>query len=846
MTTFSHTYMRFMEYPRAIIAVLVVVAIFLASFIPGIQLDASGDSLVLEGDESLEIYRQMNREYDSTDFLIVTYQPEADLFSAETRASIARLKAELEALDNVRSVVTYLDVPLLYSPRVSIANFSEGVHYLKDGRVDVELARQEFLHSPIYSDLLTSRSQKTTALQINLPPDDELRTLRNQRDDLRGIEKKSPAQHLELASLQERYEQARAERTRMEKRLVADVRATLDPYRAHARIFLGGIPMILSDMLDYVRNDMAVFGSMIGVFIVLTLCLFFRSPRWVILPLLTCGLTCIYMLGGIAFAGLKLTVISANFIALLLIIALSITIHLAVSFIETEKDHPSLDQYQLVMASMRKMIKPCCYTTLTTMVAFLSLVMSGIRPLIDFGWMMTVAVGLALVVGFILMPAGLLLLPRQYHEAEDRVTSRFMHGFAVFADRQGRLLTGICLVVLVFSVAGIFQLKVENRFIDYFDTETEIHQGMLQIDAELGGTLPLDILVNRRQATPVVVDAAPVEAVPAASDVADEFFRDDGDEEFFADAEEDEFAGEASAEPAVYWFTRAGMQDIEKIHQFLDGMESTGKVLSLATLYHVLNDVVEGTVDDIQLALIRRSLSAEVNSQLVRPYLSADGQQARITVRVKETDRSLNRNAMLQEIHRFMQEEMGYTPDEYQVTGMMVLYNNMLQSLFSSQIVTLGLVFLAIMAMFAVLFRSLLVSLIAIAPNILAALFVLGGMGWAGIPLDMMTITIAAITVGIGVDDTIHYIHRFKKEFALDHDYMATMYRSHASIGRAMFYTSVVIIAGFSILGLSNFTPSIHFGLLTSVAMTAALLGALALLPRLLIIFKPFGAQAGV
>jgi predicted RND superfamily exporter protein len=490
------------------------------------------------------------------------------------------------------------------------------------------------------------------------------------------------------------------------------------------------------------------------------------------------------------------------------------------------------------------MIKPCFYTTLTTMVAFMSLVMSGIRPVIDFGWMMTIAVGLAFVIGFLLIPASLLLMPRKLDVSEDKVSRNFTYVFASFTDKNGKLLMLITVAILVLSIIGMTRLKVENRFIDYFDDETEIYQGMLQIDAELGGTLPLEIIINRKTEARLQSQsqAQPQPELPVAAETeAAEATVDDEFDDMFAEDEDEDFASDETAPVISYWFTRAGMQDIKKVHDYIDSMEATGKVLSLATLYSVLNDIVGGTVDNIQLALIKQNSSGDINNQLVKPYLSEDGMQTRIVVRVKETSQSLNRNEMLKDIHYFMNKEMGYGKDEYEITGMMVLYNNMLQSLFSSQIVTLGFVFVAIMLMFAVLFKSLTVSLIAIAPNVLAALFVLGGMGWAGIPLDMMTITIAAITVGIGVDDTIHYIHRFKKEYSYDKNYVAAMYRSHASIGLAMVYTSVVIIAGFSILTLSNFTPSIYFGLLTSVAMSAALLGALSLLPQLLILFKPFG-----
>ena len=837
MSAHNDFYSRLMQYPWLVLGFLFGLAVLFAFGIPRVQLDASGDSLVLEGDRSLEVYRRVYKEYGATDFLFATYRPKGDLYSKETMDNVAALKDSLKKIEGVSSVLTYLDVPLLYSPKVTLATFSEGVHYLNDGEVDLALARQEFLESPVYSKLITSQSQKTTAIQINLQPDENLINLRNQRNDLLATKNKTAEQKSQLKAAEQAYDEARFARTQFEQKLVREVRLELDKYRKDAQIFLGGLPMILTDMLDFVRSDMVVFGSLIIVLMILSLALLFRAVRWVALPLTTCLLTCIYMLGGIGWVGIKLTVISANFIALLLIITLSITIHLVVRFVEYEKAEPSLTQFELVVKTMRFMIKPCTYTTMTTMVAFLSLILSDIRPVIDFGWMMTVAVGVALTVGFFLLPAGLMLLPRRYHEQEDTVTWSFTHLFAEFTEKQGKVLAFLYISVVIFSATGIAQLKVENRFIDYFDESTEIYQGMLEIDAELGGTLPLDIIINHENKTfeAVIPDSKQGDKVSGAK--LDQEF-----DEMFGDAEEDDFASDnATPYQLSYWFSRAGMQEIKKLHDYLDQMPVTGKVLSLATLYDVVNDVAGGNVDDIQLAIIKENLSEDIDKALIRPYLSANGTQTRISVRVKETDRRLNRDQMLKEVHHFMTDEMGYKEQQFEVTGMIVLYNNMLQSLFSSQITTLGTVFCAIMLMFAFLFRSLTISLLAIMPNVLAALFVLGGMGWFGIPLDMMTITIAAITVGIGVDDTIHYIHRFKKEFAKDGDYVASMYRSHGSIGLAMCYTSVTVIVGFSILALSNFTPSIYFGLLTSVAMFAALMGALLLLPQLLIKVKPLG-----
>jgi hypothetical protein len=416
---------------------------------------------------------------------------------------------------------------------------------------------------------------------------------------------------------------------------------------------------------------------------------------------------------------------------------------------------------------------------------------------------------------------------------------------------------------------------VENRFIDYFHEDTEIYQGMETIDAELGGTIGLDIILNRpsESSAPAVADGAPAaNDAPvdnaAAEQAGEEFDALFGDAEFdeaddnFAAEQGDDFAddfagdfdagfddfsagddfGGSAASPQSEWFTVAGMRRIQEVHNYLDSLPETGKVLSLATFYELMQ-MIMGNVDDLQLALAQRSLPTSISSILLDPYLSAEVDQARISLRVKETSRSLERDAFLKEVRRHLIDELGFEEEQVRLTGLLVLYNNMLQSLFTSQILTLAAVFVAILAMFMVLFRSFSLAMIALTPNLLAAGAVLGGMGLAGIPLDMMTITIAAITVGIGVDDTIHYVHRFRDEFPRDRNYLQTMYRCHGSIGKAMYYTSVIIVFGFSILALSNFTPSIYFGLLTGLAMIAALMGAMLLLPKLILMIQPLGPE---
>lgn len=828
------------RYPLLILGLLTVVVFFLVLQIPRLTLDASADSLVLEGDKALEVYREMSKRYESESSLVITYLPDGSLFSEPALENLAALRNDLLELPRVSSVNTILDVPLLYSPPVTLNNLAEGVRFLEDQNTDRALVRTEFQNSPIYRNLLTSTDERTTVLQVNLQRDGKFFELLDARDQLRAKQRNnglSAEEQVSLKQAEEAFSNYSKIASARERTLVTDVRSVLDNHREHATIFLGGVPMIASDMISFIESDLVTFGSAILLFIIVLMAIIFRRLRWVVLPLLTCMFTTLAMLGYIAAVDWQLTVISSNFTALLLIITLAITIHLVVRYREYHYEFPDASQRELVLKTITFMAKPCFFTTITTIVAFASLVVSGIRPVIDFGWMMTIGVAVALLMAFILLPAGLLLIPKGKSEINGK-GKPLTHIFAAITDHHGGKILVVSAVLLIASAVGISRLQVENRFIDYFHDTTEIYQGMVVIDRELGGTIPLDILLKAPQ------------AASTESEISDPFADEDpfASEDPFADAEEDPFADPfADDEPmpqTSYWFTRAGLEEIGRIEQFLESLDETGKIQSLNSLYQVFKDITGEELDDFQLALLRKNMPADVNELLVAPYLSPEGDEARITLRVMETSEGLKRNELLSKIDQFLIEEMSFKSEQFQQSGMLVLYNNMLQSLFSSQIATLGAVFIAITLMFTLLFRSLYLAIIAVVPNLLAAGIVLGGMGWMGVPLDMMTITIAAITVGIGVDDTIHYIHRFQKEFPKDRNYRDSMYRCHDSIGKAMFYTSVIIIAGFSILSLSNFTPTIYFGLLTGLAMFSALIGALLLLPQLIITFKPLGPES--
>mgnify|MGYP000176885400 FL=1 len=834
-------------HPKTVLALVALLTIAAAAGLPRFKLDASADSLTLETDDSLDFFREISERYNSGDFLVVTYRyKNGDLFSDPSLATLRRLQDELAMVDGVSGVQSILNVPLLYSPKLAISDVADGIRTLSSPGVDRDLARKEFLESPIYKDLILSADGETTAMMLNLALDKEGLDLVRERDALRrerneqGLSAEQ-AQRLETVSaeyLRHRTAQEQAARDR-----VTEVREILSHYSGNAELFLGGLTMITSDMIAFIQSDLMVFGAGILAFIVITLLLIFRQARWVLLPLTTCVTTAVMMLGLLSWLDWRLTVISANFVALLLIITLAITIHLAVRYREYFAQHPEWDRYQLASATVAFMAKPCLYTGLTTMVAFISLVVSGIRPVIDFGWMMSIGVTLALLLSFLILPASLMLLKkRDAGQGEDN-SHAFTQVFSRFTEKHKGIVLGVAAVAAVISVVGITRLKVENRFIDYFDDSTEIYQGMLVIDQRLGGTINLDVVLDRpEQAAPAFEGADEGEEDPFGADFG-------GDEAEEADpfAAEDPFAaddpfasgGSDSAVEDAYWFTVAGLNQIEQLHDFLEAQPEIGKVQSLATLYKVAKDLNDGGLNDFELAVARQSLPQEINEVLVNPYWSPQAHQARITMRVMETDPNLRRDELIQRIYDYVENDMGIATDNVRQTGMLVLYNNMLQSLFKSQILTLGAVFAGILVMFLVLFRSLPLAIIALVPNMLAACVVLGGMGLANIPLDMMTITIAAITVGIGVDHAIHYLYRFREEFAKDGDYLATMHRSHATIGRAMFYTAITIIAGFSILALSKFVPSIYFGLLTALAMSAALLGSLTLLPLLLVLFKP-------
>ncbi|MBU0674902.1 MAG: MMPL family transporter [Proteobacteria bacterium] len=807
--------------PGVTLLVVLGVLVFFAFRIPDFKLDASGDSLVLENDHDLRYFRQINDRYGASDVLILTYTPTGNLFAPESLAALKSLRDELREVHGIESVTSILDVPLLFTSKVGLSDLGEPgrIKTLEDSGIDLAVAEDELLTNPLYARRLLSQDGRTTTILMALPTDQTYKTLLKRRYELRekGYDGTiTREESFELAVVSARYRERLALLTDNQNRLVDDIRQVARLHQGEAEIFLGGVPMIVADMISFIRNDLGIFGVGVFLFLILTLLVIFRRIRWVFLSMGCCLVAGLIMIGYLGMVDWRVTVISSNFISLMLIFTMSLTIHLIVRYRELHGRQPDDDQRTLVRETVRLTFLPCLYTTLTTIVAFVSLLVSGIRPVMDFGMMMTVGLIVSFVLSFILFPAGLMLFPRMDGKTESQGDSPLTLFFARLTEHHGGKVVLVCIGLAVGSGFGMTKLKVENRFIDYFRSRTEIYQGMSVIDQKLGGTTPLELILDFHEE-------------PLTSTPEDDPF-------------DDPFAAGEAKEPPPWYVSAYRMEQIEKVHDFLTGISEIGEVLSIATVTKIVTRL-NGDVplENYELAIMHQESPQQIRELLITPYIATDIPQARITMRVIESGQTMGRKALLDTIRTFIREEIGLDDDQIHFTGMFVLYNNMLQSLFRSQIMTISMVFLGIMVMFVVLFRSFMLAVIAIIPNLLPAAMVLGAMGWFGIPLDMMTITIAAITIGIAVDDTIHYVHRFQKEFPKDRNYLATMYRCHVSIGRAMYYTSVTIIIGFSILVLSNFIPTIYFGLFTGFAMFVALLAALILLPKLLLIIKPLG-----
>ncbi|MFL2852818.1 MAG: RND family transporter [Candidatus Pelagibacter sp.] len=806
------------DFSKATLFLLIVLLGFSFYQAKNFNLDASSDALLLEGDPDLKYLREINERYGSKDFLVLTYTPVSNFIEKETILNLQLLKSKIEKLTWVDSVITVIDVPLLKSTDENLMERLKNYKTLAYPEIDRKRGFEEIINSPIYKNYVISEDGKTSGIVVYLKKDERLAEYIKIKDKYfnQSIEiGLSKEEKLNYKKFLKEYEDYKNLYNLRNHQNITEIRDVITKYGENAKIHLGGIPMIADDMMSYIKSDIIVFGIGVFVFIIFTLWLIFRNIKWVVMPLLGCSTSVIIMIGLLGLIGWKVTVISSNFIALMLILNMAMNIHLTVRFLQLKKEFPELSKDEAVLESSKKMMLPIFYTVLTTICAFLSLVFSGIKPIIDFGWMMTLGLIVSLMVTFLLLPSLLNLFSSNDEiDIKDTEKSFITSALGSFTKKNKILIFGPTLIIILFSIIGISKLEVENSFINYFDKETEIYKGMKKIDEDLGGTTPLSIILK-----------FPVKK--KESDEEDEF------SEWDDEADNDE-------NKSKYWFTRDKMDKIIKVHDYLDSLPEVGKVLSFGSILRVAEDLNNKKLQSLEIAVLYSKIPEEIKKEIIKPYISVDNDEARISVRIKDSLKNLRRDDLIKQINQELNIKLGLEKNEYKLTGVLILFNNLLQSLFKSQILTLGIVMLGIFLMFLILFRNMIISFIGVVPNFIAAFFILGIIGLLGIPLDMMTITIAAITIGIAVDNSIHYIYRFKEEFKKINDYNKTLDRCHSTVGIAILNTSITIVFGFSILVLSNFIPTIYFGVFTGIAMLLAMISVLTLLPKLILIFRPF------
>jgi len=804
------------EKPKITLLILSILLLIFSYFAKNFQLDASSDTLLLENDPDLKYLREVNSKYGSKDFLVLTYTPKESLLNPDTIKNLNNLKNDLKNLNWANNVITILDVPLLKNNDDPLAERIKNFKTLSSEDVDKNRGFDEIINSPIYKEFVISNDGKTSGILVYIKNDKKLSELIKKKNKF--LDKKDKGQlnsqdKADYKKFLKEYDNYKKTYNQKNHQNINEIRTIIEKYKDTAKIHLGGIPMIADDMMTYIKNDIIVFGAGVFLFIVATLWFVFKSLLWVFIPLLSCFFSVLIMVGLLGLVGWKVTVISSNFIALMLILTMAMNIHMSVRYLQFKKENTNILNSEALLWTSKKMFWPILYTVLTTICAFLSLIFSEIKPIIDFGWMMTVGLIVSLSVTFTLLPAILNILSRDNKNLENEKKSKITLFLSRVAQENTKTIFASAIVVIILSIFGISKLEVENSFINYFDKNTEIYKGMKLIDRKLGGTTPLDVIVK----------------FPSKED------KEESDDEF--DSWDDE-----EKDDAKYWFTRNKIDKITKVHDYLDSLDAVGKVISFASMVRVAEDLNDGKkLQGLEMGVLYTKIPESIKSEIIDPYISIENNEARISLRVLDSKSDLRRNELIKKINYDLENDLGLNKDEFKLAGVLILFNNLLQSLFKSQILTLGVVMAGITLMFLILFRNITLSLIGVVPNFMAAFFILGIIGLLEIPLDMMTITIAAITIGIAVDNSIHYIYRFKEEFKNIKNYNETLEKCHSTVGVAILNTSITIVFGFSILILSNFIPTIYFGIFTGIAMLLAMISVLTLLPKLILIVKPFG-----
>ena len=815
MNFINQLYKKFLERPKLILIALILIFSFSVYNAKNFQLDASADSLLLENDPDLNYLRSVNERYSSEEFFVITYSPKKKI----NEESLKELRKFVDEINNIKWVsksISVLNAPLFESSDLPLIEKIKNIQYIVTPGIEINRALNELKNSPVYKKLIINEDATTFGIVVYIKDNKEyLSALKANKIflDKQQNSKLSEKDLKEFESQNKILEKLKKEHNKNLEFYNIEIRSHISKYKNIADINLSGIPMIADDLISFVKKDITVFGSGVFIFIIITLWFIFRDIRWVIFPLLSCLLSIAIMVGMLGYLNWKVTVISSNFISIMLILTMEINIHYVERYKQLQAEFPKKKENYLTYLTTTKIFTPILYAVLTTALAFLSLIFCDIKPVIDFGWMMTLGLFISLFVSMILLPYLIIKFKPKATPIHESKESKLAEIFSSIALNQRFLVLAFSTIILILSIYGLTKLKVENSFINYFDKKTEIYQGMKLIDEKLGGTTPLEIILKFKDS---------------------DSKSNKNDDDFFQDSDSNEYKDS-------YWFTNFRVNKIVNVHQYLETLPEIGKVLSFYSVLQLGEKINDNKkLGPLEMAILYSKLPDDIKKSIVTPYVSIENNEARISLRIIDSNPNLNRKELLIKIQKDLEEKLNLNKDEFKITGILVIFNNLLQSLFDSQIKTLGITFAGIFILLLILFKSLSWSIVAAIPNFTAALFILGSLGLFNIPLDMMTITIASISVGIAIDNSIHYIYRFREEFKINKNYKKTIEICHKSVGKAIVNASLTIVFGFSILIFSNFIPSIYFGIFTGLAMLTAMTLVLTLMPQLIAIIKPF------
>ncbi len=795
-----------LKYPKQILFCCILfffISLFYAIKLP---IDASSESLILENDKDFKIYEEILQDYQTKDFLILAFIPkDGNVFSNHSLQILQKITQDIKKIPQVQDTLSILNAPLLKStPNLELQEILKINPTLLSKQTDKNLAKNEILNHPFYTQNIISKNAKTAGILIYLKEDIKLKELTQLKNTANTKEEKQNIQN--LIHTHKQNSQIHNAQT------IQALKSLKEQYTTEGKVYLGGIMLIASDMIDYVKSDLITYGTALSIILALMLWIFFRHIYFVALSFCVCLFSLVVSSGIFSFFGYQITIVSSNYVSLLLIISVSLIVHLIVSYLEFYEKFPKASQKNLVYVVMLNKASPSFFAVLTTIIGFLSLVFSKILPIIHLGIIMSIGVSVALIFTFILFGAILVILPKPQKVKDlPKWHHIFLLKCANLATNKPKLIYAISFLCIAFSIYGIMNLKVENSFVNYFKDDSEIKQGLLTIDQDLGGTIPLEIIINFQD--------------KSSKDSSLIDFENEFEEEFNVLEQQDS-----------YWFDSQKLRIAEKIHTYLANKEYIGSILSLHSLSMLVGSLGLGA-DDFTIAFLYKNSPQNLKNQLFTPYANIAKNQMRFVFRTFDSNPNLKRNLFIHEIQNDLTTLLQNESVTFKINGMMVLYNNLLQSLIASQVDTLSLVIGAIFLVFVLIFRSFKLSVIALLTNLIPLGAIFGFLGISGIPLDLMGITIAAICLGIGVDDVIHYIHRYKEELK-SHSIKQAIIRSHSSIGNAMYYTTLIIVVGFCAMMTSNFIPTIYFGLLTTLVMLLMLAGSLILLPTFLITLK--------